>query len=173
MRLLGTVLVVLLAGHAGPGMAQEQSGRFPVFGPSAEREAFFQGQRDAEAARVERLEEQRREAALARELARQEAETARALARAAEAAEPKSRGLVRRCYLTRPAPDVPAVTDDEGPFTLGVLPTRQPGQIRCPYYAFVPRSPYGSSVAITVDDGDVSGRVRILGPGLNIDLSAD
>ena len=172
MRFPGAVLAVMIS--ALTASAQEQSGRFPVFGPSAEREAFFQGQRDAEAARVERLEEQRREAALARELARQETETAKALARAAEAAEPRSRRLVRRCYLTRLAqPEVPAVTDHEGPFTLGVLPARQPSRIRCPYYAFVPRLPYRSSIAINVDDGDVSGRVVIRRPGLNIDLRAD
>ena len=165
MRAVPICLMTLTLGF-GPAMAQDQSGRFAVFGPSAEREAFFQGQRDQEAERVARLEEQRREAELARQLARQQAE-------AEQAAQPQYRRIVRRCFLTEPEENVVVRNNGDSPFAVRVRESNLPSRIRCPRYVFVPGKPYGSAISLTLDDGDLSGNVRIRRPGLNINLSAD
>ena len=167
--------VALCGSHA---LAQDQSGRFAVFGPSAEREAFFQGQRDAEAARVERIEEQRREAELARDLARAEAEARKAEAEAlARANAPQGRRYVRRCFLTKPQREdrlVVAENFGDAPgFPARVRSSNLPGRVVCPNYVFVPADPYGTDIRIDVDDGEASGRIRIRRPGLRIDLTAD
>ncbi len=158
-RFLAPMLVaapIALAADVTPG-----SGRFPVFGPSAEREAFFAAQRDAEAARVAELERQRHE----EELARIEAETAQKAARPAE--RPVIAGT--RCFWVSETPP-------EGSFARrgeGALPAKR--RLVCPGgVTGWPQAPVpASNFSLSYDDGDLSVKGGYHAPGLSLNFDID
>lgn len=165
MRLLLLALMI-----ATPSLAEVEfgasQGRFPVFGPSAEREAFFAEQAAAEAARIAQ-DRQAAEARRLQALRTREAE-ARAEAAEAEARASRSDGLCREVLPLPKAESVQAIGPrprsrrivcyDGTDFVTLPLPVRR---------RLVDRT----GIFISVDDGDVSGGVVIQRPGFGFGLS--
>lgn len=190
MRFLRTMLILALLPAAAAADVEfgGSQGAFPVFGPSAEREAYFAAREEArqaelEAQRLERERERERQADLERlEVQRQIAE-----ARSREA-EDHHDTLLLNCVVVRhrgaettgrsiplpPAHRQTRVTRtmpplDPGPDRPGPYP-RPPGtsykSVPClPFYAV---RPYGTELSVSVDRGDVSGSLTIRRPGLGL-----
>ncbi len=174
MRILAAVLIAL------PGFAWAEvefgasQGRFPVFGPSAEREAYFAERAQAEADRVAAL----RAAEEARRLQTLEARAAEAGAAEAEA----EARAARRSDACRAV--VPIDEDGAGQYAEylgsqgeGRLANRRARRIVCfdgekfvtlPYPAVRPRSETG--VFVGIDRDGVKGRIIHKRPGLAIGI---
>ena len=151
-----------------PAAAQEvrdSSGRFPVFGPSAEREAFFQKQADDRAAAADAIRQEQLEL-----------EKARIAAEAQEDQADSTTVIERRRQLGRAGCYRVAVDQVPAPTPL------VPGQ------AFaradrVPRTIFRwvcpglqrplTRLNLQIDDGDVSGGIVVRRPGLGIDVTVD
>lgn len=192
MRILRTMLILSLLPAAAAAEVEfgGSQSAFPVFGPSAEREAYFSAQEEArqaeiEAQRLERERERERRAEFERlELARDIAE---AEAREREA---DNRNVLVGCVIVGPVDHAPHRQTrkvrtmpplEPRPGRPGPYPY-PPGKpqdarktVRCvppaaivPPYRFV--QPYGSELSISVDGGNLGGSLtlRRLGVGLGI-----
>ncbi len=197
MLFLRTLLILSLLPAAA--MAEvpfgESQGSFPVFGPSADREAFFAAQeaeRDAalEAQRQERERERERRAELRR------LEVMREIAEAQER-EARLRTRLLPCVIVAPGhPKVPGrhpVLRDHpdtqvsrtlppldprpgrpGPYPYPPIKRADPSYgVPClPSGAVVlphrPLRPHGSALSVTVDEDGFTGSVTIRRPGLGI-----
>lgn len=174
MRILAVVLITL------PGSAWAEvefgtsQGRFPVFGPSAEREAYFTERAQAEADRVAAL----RAAAEARRLQALETRAAEARAKEAEV-EARAARQSDGCRAV-----VPIDEDGAGQYAeyLGSsgqrrLTNRRARRIVCfdgekfvtlPYPVAQPRRETG--VFVGIDGNGVRGRIIHRQPGLSIGI---
>lgn len=155
------LVATLMCGVASsPVLGADPSGKFSVFGPSAEREAFFENQRVEKENRIIKLREEaleREKLALEKAKAEADSEAARAQARAA------NRVPLEYCW------SVPATVDDGGSTpSVNVIDPAMIITCRSPIYRRY--SPGHGSLDIGYGPDGWTGTGHLHRPGLTIDL---
>jgi hypothetical protein len=157
---------LLLAALLLAGPALGQSGSFPVFGPSAEREAFFAAQARAEADRVAALQARQHAA----ELARLDRDAARARQAEAEA-EARLRRPAGHCVVVEVPPPPPTRQHRGGTPAAGRRLICPGSAVARPWPA--PPPPDRTDLFLRFGDDGLTARGRILRPGLSLGFALD